>query len=117
MANGFKTGGRGKGTPNKDNAVIRERIEQEADPIGFLCRIVLGEKIECAPVKESAETVQLIPTLDQRLSAAQVLAKKILPDLSATELTGDANHNYVAIMPETAESTEEWQERYKPTIQ
>lgn len=31
-----KTGGRKKGTPNRASAVTRERIESEADPIGFL---------------------------------------------------------------------------------
>tara|TARA_B100000809_G_C14732210_1_gene385418 strand:+ start:13 stop:270 length:258 start_codon:yes stop_codon:yes gene_type:complete len=41
-----KTGGRQKGTPNRVNAASRDRIEQEADPIGFLIRIVRGEALE-----------------------------------------------------------------------
>ena len=55
MAKVVKTGGRRMGTPNKDNAATRERIENEADPIGFLCRIVRGEEIECTPAKEAAD--------------------------------------------------------------
>ena len=58
------------------NMVTRERIHHEADPVGFLCRIVNGEVIDGKK-----------PTLDQRLSAARDLAKKIVPDLKSQELT------------------------------
>ena len=32
-----------KGIPNKVNAVIRERIEESGDPVGFLIKIMNGE--------------------------------------------------------------------------
>jgi len=52
-----------------------------------------------------------------QVTAASVLLKKVLPDLTSTELTGDVNHNYVAMMPNSAETTEEWEKRYHPTLQ
>ena len=32
--------------------------------------------------------VNVFPNLDQRLRAAEILSRKVLPDLKATELTG-----------------------------
>ena len=83
MANGRKTGGRQAGIPNKATAATRERIEREADPIGFLCRVANGEEIEAAPERESGALAKVRPTLDQRLSAAQTLARKIQPDATS----------------------------------
>jgi len=81
MARGKKTGGREAGTPNKVTLAMRERIEREADPIGFLCSVMAGEKIKSAVQKDSdAEPVEVIPTLDQRISAANVLVRKTVPD-------------------------------------
>jgi hypothetical protein len=68
-------GGRKKGTPNRINAAARDRIEKEADPVGFLCLIIRGHEIDGSK-----------PTLDQRLNAAKVLAGKVLPDLRAVEI-------------------------------
>ena len=73
-----KTGGRQKGTPNRVNAASRDRIEQEADPIGFLIRIVRGEALEDEK-----------PSLDQRMNAARLLAGKVLPDLRGIEMQLD----------------------------
>ncbi len=88
-APGERRGGRTKGTPNKVNAATRERIEREADPIGFLCRVANGEPIDAAPVKEGEDAVTVRPTLDQRLSAAQTLARKIQPDAKDTPISLD----------------------------
>jgi hypothetical protein len=79
MAKGFKTGGRTKGTPNKVGFATRARIETEADPIGFLCKVTNGEPITCAQVGRD-EPITVVPTLDQRITAAQTLAKKVQPD-------------------------------------
>jgi hypothetical protein len=79
MAKGFKSGGRIKGTPNKVGFATRARIETEADPIGFLCKVANGEPIACAPVGED-EPAAVLPSLDQRITAAQTLAKKVQPD-------------------------------------
>ena len=77
---GERRGGRQRGTPNKVNAATRERIEKEADPIGFLCRIANGEEIEAAFTKDTREVELIRPTLDQRMMAAQTLARKLVSD-------------------------------------
>ncbi len=79
-APGERKGGRQAGVPNKVNAATRERIEKDADPIGLLCRIANGEPIEASPTKDGEEAQTLRPTLDQRMSAAQTLARKVQPD-------------------------------------
>jgi hypothetical protein len=71
MAIGRKTGGRTPGVPNKVTAATRDRIESEADPIGFLIAIQNGEAIE---------GIETLPTLEQRMSAAVNLARKVAPD-------------------------------------
>ena len=70
-----KTGGRTRGTPNKINVATRQRIEDEADPIGFLCGITRGQDLD-----------GVTPTLEQRMAAAKILAEKVLPDLRSVEM-------------------------------
>jgi hypothetical protein len=60
------------------NAATRDRIEQEANPIGFLIHIVRGEALD----KET-------PTLEQRMNTARLLAGKVLPDLRGIEMQLD----------------------------
>src|SRR5688572_22618581 len=76
-----KTGGRGRGVPNKDRSFTIEKINQSANPIEFLCRIVNGEAFAVAPEVGSTEVVMVRPTLADRLQAARVLADKVLPSL------------------------------------
>ena len=52
-----------------------------------------------------------------QISAAKILLGKVLPDLQATQLTGEMTTNYVARMPTKSESAEEWQQMYSPTLQ
>ncbi|MSS73941.1 MAG: hypothetical protein EXS64_21020 [Candidatus Latescibacteria bacterium] len=68
-------GGRKEGTPNRVNVQTRREIEEQADPVGFLCQIVNGQEIDGER-----------PTLDQRMQAARILAGKVLPDLRAVEV-------------------------------
>jgi len=74
-----KWGGRALGSPNKVNLEVRNRIEAEADPVGFLIKVVKGNKIkgEC-------------PTLAQRVRAAEKLIGKVVPELKAVEMSVDA---------------------------
>lgn len=51
----------------------------------------------------------------QQVSAAKTLLAKVLPDLTATELTGDMQHHYVARMPASSSTAEEWQQQHAPT--
>lgn len=78
MAHGTKYGGRKRGTPNKATAAARHRIEADADPIGFLTRIVNGEDIDGE-----------IPTLDQRAHAARWLGAKVAPDAKTSAVQFD----------------------------
>jgi len=52
----------------------------------------------------------------QQVAAAKALLAKVLPDLQATQLTGEVHHNY-ALMPDEALTAEEWQKQHAPTIQ
>ena len=82
-----KTGGRAKGTPNKLTQAARERIESDGDPIGFLMDIMNGKPVEAAATKDAAEATPIIPTIDQRQSAATTLARKIHPDAKDSPIT------------------------------
>ena len=76
---GERTGGRQKGTPNKASVATWDRIESEADPIGFLARVMNGQPIEASPSKQGEDSVQVFPTLDQRLTAASQLSRWMPP--------------------------------------
>ena len=80
MATGQKTGGRRAGTPNKTTTSTRERIEIEADPIGFLIRAMNGEPIAVASSSDRSAVTDVYPTYEQRQSAAATLARKVIPD-------------------------------------
>jgi hypothetical protein len=82
---GVRIGGRQKGTPNKTSAATRERIEREADPIGFLIAIQNGEPFKVDPAEKGDEAAKVFPSLDQRITAATTLAKKVMPDMKAVE--------------------------------
>jgi hypothetical protein len=71
MAIGTKTGGRAKGTPNKNTAELREQFQQLVnDNINLL-----NDDIKALEPKD-------------RIKAILDLSKFILPTLKATELTG-----------------------------
>ena len=83
--------GRPPGSPNKVNMVTRERIEREADPVGFFIRLASGEAIEAAvpigPDRDHTEKVKIYPTLEQRSQAQRVLINKLLPDAKVAPIT------------------------------
>ena len=80
--------GRKPGTPNKDRAATVERIMREADPILFLCKVSRGDRMAAALEPGAKKRVFWYPTGDQRISAAQTLARKVLPDMKAIEHAG-----------------------------
>ena len=86
-----KTGGRKKGVPNRTTLETREYIQKRADPVEFLCRVALGLQVEAAPEPGAREKALVRPTIEQRLDAAKILARKILPDMKAVEHTGDTS--------------------------
>ena len=72
-------GGRKAGTPNKANLEVRNRIEAEGDPVGFLIKVVKGHKIRGEH-----------PSVDQRIRAAERLMAKVAPDLKGVEMIVDS---------------------------
>ncbi len=80
--------GRARGTPNRDRAATVERIMKEADPIGFLCKVSRGVRMSAALAPGDTKKTWWMPTGDQRISAAQTLCRKVLPDMKAVEVSG-----------------------------
>ena len=64
------------GTPNKANLEVRNRIEADGDPVGFLIKVVKGHNVRGDH-----------PSVDQRIRAAERLLAKVAPDLKAVEMT------------------------------
>ncbi len=81
--------GRKPGTPNKDRAATIEKIMRQADPLEFLCKVCRGDRMEAAAKPGDKKKTWWHPTGDQRISAAQTLARKVLPDMKAVEYSGD----------------------------
>jgi hypothetical protein len=63
-------------------------VIKEGQPLAFLCRVVRGKRFSAAAQLGDRKRVYIYPTLDQSLRAAEILSRKVLPDLKATELTG-----------------------------
>jgi hypothetical protein len=74
MANGIKTGGRQKGTPNKTTNEIREKYQ-----------LLITESLE-----QLSEDIKTLEPKD-RLKVIIELSKFVIPTLKATELTTDIN--------------------------
>jgi len=88
--------GRKKGTPNFDRAATTERIMKKADPLNFLCKIVKGDRFSAGVEADGRKKEHwVVPTLDQRITAAQILARKVLPDMKAIEATGSQGEPFV----------------------
>ena len=85
-----KSGGRLRGTPNKDRAATLAAINSYSDPIGFLQKVCRGLLVECRDADSEDPKVAILtrPTLEQRINAATILSKKVLPDSKAVELGG-----------------------------
>jgi hypothetical protein len=80
--------GRRRGTKNKFTVASRDEIVRLGDPVGLMCRVAAGHAVFAAVEPGSRIKVKLIPTLEQRLKAAELLLRKLLPDLKATEVSG-----------------------------
>ena len=92
-----KTGGRQKGTPNRSTVQTRDRIQELADPIAFLADVMAGKRLVAAGEPGDMKTTWCWPTLAQRVQAGETLLRKLLPDLKATELTGNIQPVITAI--------------------
>ncbi len=83
-----RSGGRARGTPNKKNQVTRVYVIREGAPLQCLCSVVRGKRFTAAAEPGDRKRTHVFPSMDQRLRAAEILSRKVLPDLRATELTG-----------------------------
>ncbi len=80
--------GRKPGTPNRDRSATIARIQKEADPLGFLAKVCRGDRMEAALEPGAKKKTWWFPTGDQRIVAAQTLARKVMPDMKAIEHAG-----------------------------
>lgn len=85
--------GRSKGYRHNENT--RGKI-QAAQIINRLQRFVNGE-IDMSPAQ---------------VNAANILLRKVIPDLSAVEHSGEVETNYVVRVPDKAENVDTWQNRF-----
>ncbi len=84
-----RSGGRAKGTANKSSQLGRDFIIKLGAPIETLCNISKGEKVQAAAdTASAAKRNGIYPTIDQRLTAARILAAKVVPDQKAVEIGG-----------------------------
>ena len=90
--------GRKPGTPNRDRAATIEKIMREADPLLFLCKVARGDRMSAAAEPGVRKKTWWIPTGDQRISAAQTLARKVLPDMKATEHSGNVTQSFPTVV-------------------
>ena len=68
---------RALGTPNKVNLEVHNRIESEADPVGFFDK----------GCQRTQDQRQIYPTLTQQIWAAEKLLSKVMPELKAVEIS------------------------------
>ena len=87
--------GRKKGTPNKFPQLTRADSTKVGAPIRVLCQIASGKKMKAAAEPGSPKQAKIFPTLAERLRAAETLARKIVPDVKAVEVTGAAGGDLV----------------------
>ena len=70
--------GRQRGTPNRTTAELRQQITA-ARPVEFLIKVAEGRRVRIGPQAGPGEAAYAYPSLEQRLRAAELLMKKILP--------------------------------------
>lgn len=89
-----KTGGR---RPASDLPVeLRPFVNQRGRPLEFLAAVAAGRKVSVADPENYGQKIRVYPTMEQRVSAARVLAAKLMPDLKAVE--GAAVNNVQVII-------------------
>ena len=69
-------------------AAGHEKIMRQADPLEFLCKVCRGDRMEAAAKPGDKKKTWWHPTGDQRINAAQTLARKVMPDQKAVEVSG-----------------------------
>lgn len=60
----------------------------EADPIAFLSKVLKGDRMPAAIDTDAKSKTWTVPTIGQRMHAAELLLAKVLPDLKGVEVSG-----------------------------
>lgn len=97
MAQGMKTGGRQKGTPNRKNAeTIARATEAGMLPHEFLAAIARGEMIGDHE-----------PTFEERMDAAKAAAPFFAPKLASTQVTASITRSHEDMLDELDSEADE----------
>ena len=83
-----------KARPGAALASVRDnmlRIQEQADPIGFLIEVMNGSMFPVQMVSDEGDIVEhyVTPDLQTRIKIAQFMANKVLPTLSVTKVVVD----------------------------
>ena len=96
MAQGFKTGGREKGTPNRLTSDIRRAIVDSGEtPLEYMVRVMRDENADPS----------------RRDNMARAAAPYLHPRLSVADQTFETNHNWVVRLPNKIEDVAEWEKK------
>ena len=88
MANGYKTGGRKAGTPNKKKSAIKERLEElGCDPLEGMVKIAQDESVDeairvkvlielCRYIYPKVRPVEIQPDRDERPEKIEIVIVK-----------------------------------------
>ena len=86
-----KTGGRVKGSPRSYSAPeVRQELLAKSNAIAVLADIAAGRKLYVAAPTLGHKPGWQYPTMKERLHALELVMKKVVPDLQASEITGAA---------------------------
>ena len=97
MAQGFKTGGRQKGTPNKLTSDTRRAIAESGEtPLDYMIRIMRDETVEPS----------------RRDAMARTAAPYLHPRLLAVDNRVERDIQYVIEAPRQMDSVAEWEAKY-----
>ena len=81
-----KTGGRKKGQRNWTHSEIRSALLDRSDAIETLADVCAGRQLRVSG--PTGKPLWRFPTMGERLRALELILKKVVPDLQATELSG-----------------------------
>ena len=97
MANGRKTGGRTKGTPNKMTAEIRSAAQLHGS--AAIAKLV--------SLMDEGDTHQV-----QLAAARELLDRGYGRPMQSVAVSDDQTPRYVALLPEVCETADEWERQY-----
>jgi len=101
MAQGFKTGGRQKGTPNRATSEMRRALAESGEmPVEYMVRVMRDETAEQS----------------RRDYMARAAAPYLHPRLSVVEHNDETNTQYVFELPPVIEDIGEWEAKVQQRL-